>query len=451
MVSMSENETTWSNPYQLAPALPVGEDLEDLRDLASDVITGAIGLEAKLAPETAEALGERLRILNSLFSNQIEGYDTTYSGIVDRLGQAQQDPVGLSISGGKYAVELGAAHVKAEAELVRLLAQHPRCNVSHPDFIRDIHLKFYSELPPELQYTHSPGGFARYPVKPGEFRDAPVYLSMGGGGLAPIGPKTISDLVANMDAFGQIFGPDAFRGGEARMIAAAAGHAKLAWLHPFRDGNGRTIRLYTSLFMARCNVNRSNLWSLSRGLAEHKGRYFTGLRFTNPSPDPVRRGQLIFQSENIAAGCSIFLTICKEQVVFMEQQLTRRTVNARIEHFAETRLGTPFGKHKTDAGRVLRAVFSYGRLERQEVYGGVLGGLGDRTARGIIAGLLKAGYLKSDSPRSALTIGFPPDALQGYFPGVFSEAIMQAQKARQPAPATPKRVRSSDSGFDLER
>ncbi len=297
MVSMSENELTWNNPYQLAPALPVGEDLEDLRDLASEVISGAIGLEARLAPETAEALGERLRILNSLFSNQIEGYSTTYSEIEDRLGQAQQDPADVPISDDKYAVELGAAHVKAEAALVRLLAQHPRCNVSHPDFIRDIHFKFYSELPPELQYTHSPGGFARYPVKPGEFRDAPVYLSMGGGGLAPIGPKTIPDLVANMDAFGQIFDPDAFRGGEARMIAAAAGHAKLAWLHPFRDGNGRTIRLYTSLFMARCNVNRLNLWSLSRGLAESKGRYFTGLRFTNPSPNPVNPDQLTFQSE----------------------------------------------------------------------------------------------------------------------------------------------------------
>lgn len=447
---MSENETTWSDPYQLAPALPVGEDLEDLRDLASEVITGAISLEAKLAPETAGALGERLRILNSLYSNQIEGYYTTYSEIEDRLGQAQQDPVGLSISGDKYPAELGAAHVKAEAELVRLLAQHPRCNVSHPNFIRDIHLKFYSELPPELQYTHSPGGFARYPVRPGEFRDAPVYLSMGGGGISPIGPKTIPDLVANMEAFGQIFDPDAFCGGEARMIAAAAGHAKLAWLHPFRDGNGRTIRLYTSLFMARCNVNRSNLWSLSRGLAESKGRYFTGLRFTNPSPNPVIPDRITFQSDNIAAGCNIFLTICKEQIAFMEQKLMRDAVKARIEYFSETRLGMLFGKKKTDAGRVLRAVFSYGRLERQEVYSGILGGLGEKTARGVIAGLLKAGYLKSDSPRSALTIGFPPAALQGYFPGVFNEVIMQTQKASKPAPATSKKVRSSDSGFDQE-
>ncbi|MHC1753007.1 Fic family protein [Humidesulfovibrio sp.] len=448
---MSEKEANWSDPYQLAPALPVGEDLEDLRDLASEVITGVIGLEAKLAPETAEALGERLRILNSLFSNQIEGYYTTYSEIEDRLGQAQQDPVGLSTSGDKYAAELGAAHVKAEAELVRLLAQHPRCNVSHPGFIRDIHIKFYSELPPELQYTHSPGGFARYPVRPGEFRDAPVYLSMGGGGISPIGPNTIPDLVANMEAFGQIFDPDAFRGGESRMIAAAAGHAKLAWLHPFRDGNGRTIRLYTSLFLARCSVNRSNLWSLSRGLAKSKGRYFTGLQCTNPSPDPINGERLTFQSGNTAAGCNIFLTICKEQIAFMEQQLMRDSVKARIEQFAETRLGTLFGKNKTDAGRVLRAVFSYGRLERQEVYGGILGGLGERTARGIIAGLLKAGYLKSDSPRAALTIGFPPDALQGYFPRVFDEAIMRTQGKGKPTPAAPKKVRSSGSGLDLER
>lgn len=121
--------------------------------------------------------------------------------------------------------------------------------------------------------------------------------------------------------------------------------------------------------------NRSNLWSLSRGLAENKGRYFTGLQCTNPSPDPINPARFTFQSDNIAANCNIFLTICKEQIAFMEQQLMRDTIKARIEHFAETRLGTLFGKKKTDAGRVLRAVFSYGRLERQEACSGILGGL----------------------------------------------------------------------------
>jgi Uncharacterized conserved protein len=445
---MNEVKTHWNDPYQLAPALPLGEDLEDLRDLANDVITGSKDLEAKLAPETAEAVGDKLRIINSLFSNQIEGYYTTYLEIEKRLGQVEKDRVVVPISADKYATELGSAHVKAEAEVVHLLAEHPHGNVSHPDFVRHIHRKFYSELPPEHQFTHSAGGFTEYPVMPGEFRDGPVHLSMAGGDSLPVGPETTPDLVANMNAFGQIFDPDVFRGGEAKMIAAATGHAKLAWLHPFRDGNGRTIRLYTGLFMARCGVNCSNLWSLSRGLAESKGRYFTGLRISNPSPAD-KQGRLTFQSENTAAWCNIFLTLCKEQIAFMDKQLMLHTVNGRIDRFAETELGTLLGKHKTDAGRTLRAVFASGHLERQEVYSGVLGGHGERTAQGIIAELLKGGYLKSSSPRAALTLGLPPDALQAYFPRVYSESIMQAQEKASAATVAPKKPRGAGSGFDL--
>lgn len=442
----------WDDPYKLEPALPVGNDLEDLRDLAQDVLTGSRDLEVKLAPETAQAIGDKLRILNSLFSNQIEGHFTTFLEIENRLGLKEREPVIVPKTEDQYAAELGEAHVNAETALVRLLASQPEGNVSHPDFIRHIHRTFFDALPPEHQFTHSAGGFTKYPVMPGVFRDGPVRISTDDGESMPIGPMTTPDLDANMRLFGRIFHPDSFRGGEAKIIAAAAGHAKLAWLHPFRDGNGRSVRLYTSLFLARCGINRANLWSLSRGLAEKKGRYFTGLRFSNPGPTGQDRNALTFQSENTAAGCNIFLNICKDQIAFMHSQLMLNTITERIERFAETQLGTQYGKNKSEAGRILRAVFNSGRMERQEAYA-VLGGLGEKTAQRIINGLVNDGYLKSDTHRAPLTIGLPPTALREYFPRIYNEAIMPVQdKGKAQAAASPqKKSQSPGSGFDLEK
>ena len=40
--------------------------------------------------------------------------------------------------------------------------------------------------------------------------------------------------------------------GTNRVIATAALHHRLAWIHPFQDGNGRVIRLLTDCYM-RCS------------------------------------------------------------------------------------------------------------------------------------------------------------------------------------------------------
>ena len=35
------------------------------------------------------------------------------------------------------------------------------------------------------------------------------------------------------------------RRGEATLVAMAAAHQRLGWIHPFVDGNGRVMRLHT--------------------------------------------------------------------------------------------------------------------------------------------------------------------------------------------------------------
>ncbi|MEX1115291.1 MAG: Fic family protein [Akkermansiaceae bacterium] len=63
-----------------------------------------------------------------------------------------------------------------------------------------------------------------------------------------------------------------------RLIVVAASHHRLAWIHPFGDGNGRVARLQSQAAMVRCGLDSDGLWTLSRGLARAKPAYFQHLQ-----------------------------------------------------------------------------------------------------------------------------------------------------------------------------
>ena len=49
-----------------------------------------------------------------------------------------------------------------------------------------------------------------------------------------------------------------------RIEEALAAHQRLAWIHPFRDGNGRVARLHTHLVLGKLGLT-NGLWSPLRG------------------------------------------------------------------------------------------------------------------------------------------------------------------------------------------
>jgi Fic family protein len=63
---------------------------------------------------------------------------------------------------------------------------------------------------------------------------------------------------------------------ETQLLAAVASHHRMAWIHPFRDGNGRVARLHTQAVLNRLGVARDG-WSLSRGLALRRQEYYAHL------------------------------------------------------------------------------------------------------------------------------------------------------------------------------
>jgi Fic family protein len=355
----------WRRP-PLTPILPDRKWIGELKDMATEVVTASAGLEKSIAMETARTLGERLRLINSYYSNLIEGHKTTIPEIEEALAKRFAD-----MPERRYAQELCAAHVLTEREFMEELDRNPSMDVCSTGFIARIHGTFYAHLPEKHQYTHHPDGFSGIPVMPGRLRDGEVSLD----GRTYHGPGA-EDLPRYMEVFQDRFSPDAFHGDE-KLIAAAISHHRLTWLHPFRDGNGRISRLHTGLYFARIKINQCNLWSLSRGFSRNKNGYMLNLQATdNPAEAP---SEMFFHEELTADFCRFFFEICLDQIGFMRNLLRLEHVDRRIESLVRDLIRAGNRELAPEAERLLRAVFREGQVSRGRVPEIV--GMPERTAR----------------------------------------------------------------------
>lgn len=394
------------------PPIP-SQRLDELKDMAQDVVIASSTLEGRIAKQTASVLGDRLRFLNSYHSNLIEGHKTS---ILDIEAALQQDY--SKDEQKRYAQQLCAAHVQTERALMAEVLSSPPENSCGFEFVSRIHRTFYELLPAQHQFTHSQGGFSRYSVMPGQMRDGQVSLD---GGMTIHGPDA-KILPGKYEAFSNLYAPSNFHGDE-RLIAAAASHHRLVWLHPFRDGNGRVSRLFSGLYLARIGINRSNLWSLSRGFSRDKQWYMTNLQSAD-SPDGSGGG---FDQAFFADFCLYFLEVCLDQIRFMDKILGLHRIDARIEGYIKDRDKARGALHPLDqrSGKLLKALFLQGEIARGEARS-ILGmeRQSDRQARRIVSQLLQEGLVCSTSHRAPLTIGFPAKVLRYYFPDIFDPSVM---------------------------
>ena len=88
------------------------------------------------------------------------------------------------------------------------------------------------------------------------------------------------------------------------LVAVAAVHHRLMWVHPFADGNGRVGRLLSHALLREQGVG-SELWAVSRGLARTVEAYSACLE----AADEPRRGDLDGRGNMTAGGFSSSVAI----------------------------------------------------------------------------------------------------------------------------------------------
>lgn len=369
-----------------------------LNDLALDLAAQASGFRRSLPPLVLASLAELVRAMNCYYSNLIEGHDTHP---IDIERAIRSD---LSKDQRQRELQLEA---RAHVEVQRWIdAGGLKGSAATPAGLRELHRRFYLHLPAELGWAENPDTGAKLRVEPGELRGSDVKV----GGHVAISPGAVPRF---LEHFGSAY---AGLGRTDAILAAAAAHHRLLWIHPFLDGNGRVARLMSHALLVDA-LDTGGVWSIARGLARSVGEYRRHLA----ECDQPRRGDLdgrgSMSEEALATFTAWFLETCLDQVRFMESLVQPDRLLARIRIWSEEEIR--LGNLPARSGDLLQALVYRGELPRGEV-AGVLGH-SDRQGRRIVAALQEAGVLNSESSRAPLRLTFPAALAGRWFPGLFPE------------------------------
>lgn len=384
------------NVTAVEPFLP--DVLSDrLESLAVDLPLAAGRFAGRLAPQVRGAVGELVRSMNCYYSNLIEGHDT-HPHDIDRALAAD-----YSANPTKRVLQLEA---RAHIEVQRMIDEDQAPNVSPltREFILWTHREFCRRLPDELLWVEDPQTRQKYPVVPGELRTRSVAVGLHV-------PPPAEDLPRFLERFESAYATESKL---KQLVGIAASHHRLAWIHPFLDGNGRVARLISHAMLKRLGIG-STLWSVSRGLARSIADYKANLQ----AADEPRQGDLDGRGNlsrtNLIAFCEYFLAQCLDQVRFMETRLAPAQLADRIQQqvLEEERKGTLApGSH-----RLMRAALEHGEVPRGEVP--AIAQASERTGQRITRSLLDAGYLRSAGHTAPLMFSIPAAARDRWFPALY--------------------------------
>lgn len=382
---------------EIEPLLPVyGKD--KLTEKSITLLSLEGGLGANLNKETLKEVSGLVINMNSYYSNLIEGNKTTPLEIERAMAEKfSKDPV---LKGKEYE---HIAHIEVQKKIDELLSHNKNFDICTIDFIRSIHKEFYERIPEEFRKIKDPNG-NQFNIIPGKIRDFNVKV----GGYIPPSFEHIEDY---LNKFCEKYSTDKLSGTD-RLIAAAASHHRLEWIHPFPDGNGRTARLFTHAYLMKIGVNKNDLWSISRGFARNREKYYAMLSNADEKRlnDYDGRGNL--SDKRLYEFCEYFIELAIDQVEFMSSLFDFKNLFARIKKYieADTEL-------KPASFTILKEVLLSGKLRRGDIPN--LTVMPERTARRELKKLLDRGLLKSDTPKSAIKPAFPAEVLEFYFPRLY--------------------------------
>lgn len=370
----------------------------ELSDKAVELAALAAGFRRSLPPEVASALSDLVRSMNCYYSNLIEGHNTHP---IDIERAMRED---FSADPARRNLQIEArAHVSVQQWIDGGALRGRAVGAAA---LQEIHRRFCELLPEELLVvTNSDTGRVVH-VEPGVLRRDDVRV----GNHFAVSPGAVPRFLAR---FEEIYG----RLGRAETIlAAAAAHHRLLWIHPFVDGNGRVARLMSHAVLLEA-LDAGGLWSVARGLARGVAAYKGHLVACDQSRRNDLDGRGNLSEEALSAFTAFFLDICLDQVRFMEDLVQPDRLRNRVLLWAEEE--TRSGLLPAKAGQILEAVLYRGEVARGAAADIV--GTGDRQARRVVSALIDRGVLTSESSRAPLRIAFPATLAARWMPGLFPE------------------------------
>jgi Fic family protein len=368
-----------------------------LMDTAMTLVARSAGFRKSLPDGIARSLADLVRSMNCYYSNVIEGH---YTHPVDIERALHND---YSKDAKKRDLQIEA---KAHIAVHKWIDEGGlRGRATTREGICEIHRRFYVDLPDSLREVEDPETHKKLPVIPGEIRTHDVRV----GQHVAISPGAVPRF---LERFEDVYTP---LGKAESILATATAHHRLAWIHPFLDGNGRVARLMSHAMFLE-TLDTGALWSIARGLARKVEDYKQLLA----NCDRTRRNDLDgrgnLSEEALIAFTHFFLEISIDQIDFMERLVEPDQLRTRILSWTKERMAKRALPPQAD--KIMEAtLYRGGKLLRGEA--AEVTGTSDRHARRAVAGLASEGVLTSEGPTAPLYLAFPARLGSEWMPGLF--------------------------------
>lgn len=392
----------------------------DLPDLIADVAAKGEALGQKLHPRTAENLADLVRIMNTYYSNLIEGHNTRPRDIERALAKAD--------TGDENRDRLieAVAHVRLQAEIDHLASEDRLPDPASPTFIRHLHHEFYRGATKEMLTIT--GRDRSFEMVPGEWRSGEEQDVEVGRHLPPPS-DSVPDFMAYFHtrfAFEPTENPllAVGPGKGKRILAMATAHHRFNYIHPFPDGNGRVSRLMSHAMAHKAGIRAHGLWSISRGLArglsdgpDGRLEYKQHMAWADEPRQGDRDGRGNLSLKGLGVFTTWFLKTALDQLEFMTRLFDLDTLAARFERLIARREDLA-----PEALNLLLEALRRGEFDRGEA--ARLTTMPERSARRVLKELTEAGLLASATEKGPVSLRFPSDTLETLFPKLYPDAVV---------------------------
>lgn len=369
-----------------------------LSEMRDRILAGLGRLGSGLPAPLQKELAGTLEVVNSYYSNSMEGNPTRIGDIFS----AKEGQLAQSVAERNYQLE-HLAHIQTAEMMRTALASDPALIPSSTDFLKMLHREFYGRLPEAMRTATTVSG-QTVPVIPGELRQARVSI-----GLHHAVP--VDQLADCMEEFEKAYTPGQNSGSDG-LAALAAAHHRFLWIHPFADGNGRVVRLMSEAMAIRIGAGGQGLYSISRGLARRRKEYDAALAAADAPRwnDLDGRGNLSLKG--LLQFCEFFVDVMADQVEFMGRLLEMEQVHTRFARLLNVLQAEK--KLSESESAVLTHLLRVGEMHRGEIQR--IAGVKSRQANKIGARLLQAGLVQSDSPKGHLRLKANREVVRALFP-----------------------------------
>lgn len=394
------------------------EKLGDYQDKLVDLYKADAALDQTIPKSIRKSTEWLLRQVNCFYSNKIEGNPTHPKELLktqeSNSSNKQQELTGAIL-------EL-LVHLEAQIKAQKFSAS--LADVCKQDFIKELHKSFYEDLPEEhfvvkdIEGREAIGSDGHsLLITPGQYRTLQVKVGSHE-------PPDATEIKSYMSWLEEMFNLKIIHGTN-KVIATAALHHRLAWIHPFQDGNGRVIRLLTDCYMRHAGFGGYGLWSITRGFGRNTIRYYSALAEADKPRQGSSDGRGILSDGGLLHFTKYFVDTALDQVKYFSSLLEPRKLGIRVDYYFEMRAkgsqppdiyGNELPLLKITARDIYRLLLEKGAMSRSDICQHL--GKGEQTLRPVIKQMNSEGLI-SAKPKKDIELKVSTSAVEFLFPNIW--------------------------------